>query len=97
MTRKEETRKASIEYQMGTKPQALGGDAFADLIERCNVNPSFIAGAEWADKTMLERACKFIEENAYKYGVVKFVNDNKATFDFRTDKFIESLRKAMEE
>ena len=46
---------------------------------------------------MLERVCKFIEDNAYKYGKVKFVNDNKATFDFRTDKFIESLRKAMED
>jgi hypothetical protein len=46
---------------------------------------------------MIDKVCAFIEENAYKYGKVIFVNDNKATFDFRTDKFIESLRKAMEE
>lgn len=97
MTRKEEIRKASIDFQVSVLPRAIGGGIFADLIERCNVNPSFIAGAEWSDRTILERICTFIEENAYKYGKVKYVNDNKATFDFRTKEFIESLRKAMED
>lgn len=49
MTRKEEIEKASVEYQLENKPMAIGGDAFADLIYKVNVNPSFVAGAEWAD------------------------------------------------
>lgn len=53
MTREEEIRKASIDYQMSKMPKAMGGDAFADMIESVNVNPSFIAGAEWADKQFL--------------------------------------------
>jgi len=53
MTRKEEIRKASIDYQMSKMPMAIGGDAFTDMIESANVNPSFIAGAEWADKQFL--------------------------------------------
>lgn len=53
MTRKEEIRKASIDYQMSKMPMAIGGDAFADMIESANVNQSFIAGAEWADKQFL--------------------------------------------
>ena len=82
MTRKEEIKTAARLYSPNNAHHT------ADTFEY---------GAEWADKTMIARVCKFIEENAYKYGKVKFVNDNKATFDFRTDIFIESLRKAMEE
>lgn len=96
MTRKEERIEASIDYQMSTNPMALGGAAFEDMIRKMNVNHSFVAGAEWADKTMLNKVCDFIKINAYKYGKVKFV-DNKATFDFRTDRLIEDLRKVMED
>lgn len=45
---------------------------------------------------MLEKVYDFIRINAYKYRQLKFVK-NKATFDFRTDRLIEDLRKAMEE
>lgn len=50
MTRKEEIEKASVEYQLENKPMAIGGDAFADMVYKVNVNPSFVAGAEWADQ-----------------------------------------------
>ena len=50
MTRKEEIEKASVEYQLENKPMAIRGDFFDDEVYRMNVNPSFIAGAEWADK-----------------------------------------------
>ena len=39
--------KASVNYQMSTRPIAIGGDAFDDMIYRMNINPSFISGAEW--------------------------------------------------
>lgn len=49
MTREKEIREASIDYQLSTRPMAIGGDAFADDARKLNVNTSFIAGAEWAD------------------------------------------------
>lgn len=49
MTRDEQIREASIDYQLSTDPRAIGGDAFADMAREMNVNPSFIAGAIWAD------------------------------------------------
>lgn len=55
-----------------------------------------LEGAEWTDETMIDKVCEFIRINAYKYRQLKFVK-NKATFDFRTDRLIEDLRKAMEE
>ena len=46
--------KASVDYQMSTRPMAIGGDAFGDMVYRMNINPSFIAGAEW----VLNHLCK---------------------------------------
>lgn len=56
----------------------------------------YIDAAEWADRTMIDKVCEFIRINAYKYRQLKFVK-NKATFDFRTDRLIEDLRKTIEE
>ena len=39
--------KASVNYQMSTRPMAIGGDTFDDMVYRMNINPSFISGAEW--------------------------------------------------
>lgn len=51
MNRQEEIKKASYEYC----------DPF------CNPQPTsdlaFRKGAQWADKTMIEKACKWLEEN----------------------------------
>lgn len=49
MTRDEQIREASIDYQLSTNPRAIGGDAFADMAREMNVNPSFIAGVKWKD------------------------------------------------
>lgn len=43
---------------------------------------SFIRGAKWADKTMIEKACQWLIRRGY------FVNSNET---------IEDFRKAMEE
>lgn len=50
MTREEQREKASVEYQLSKRPMAIGGDAFADMVYKMNINPSFIAGAKWADE-----------------------------------------------
>ena len=39
--------KASVDYQMSTRPMAIGGDVLDDMVYRININPSFISGAEW--------------------------------------------------
>lgn len=95
MTRKEEIEKASVDYQTSKHPMAIGGDAFADTIYKMNINPSFIAGAEWADKTMIDKVCEFLENNMHDY----FDDDNEfAVCDcFLTkENFIKQLKKEME-
>lgn len=37
----------------------------------------FISGAEWADRTMLDRACEWLKNGGY------FVNSNETIEDFR--------------
>lgn len=49
MTREEQIKEASIDYQMSTNPRCIAGVAFADFAREMNVNPSFIEGAKWAD------------------------------------------------
>ena len=72
MTRREEITKASIcQYQIiGTIGEQ---EAFKN---------GFVKGAEWADKTMIEKACEWLIRGGY------FVNSNET---------IEDFRKAMEE
>ena len=57
----------------------------------------FIEGAKWADETMIEKACDWLETELYT------THDNcgyKVTASFNSvdkKKFIEEFRKAMEE
>jgi hypothetical protein len=52
--RKEQIEEAAIDYQLGTKPMAIGGDMFAEEARRLNINPSFVKGAEWSDENPSE-------------------------------------------
>ena len=65
MTREEQIREASIDYQLSTNPRAIGGDAFADFAREMNVNPSFIAGVKWAEKEFANKVQKY--SITYKY------------------------------
>jgi len=87
MIREEEIKQASEKYYNEVKYLS---DLSAFPIA------AFKAGAEWADKTMLDKVYDFIIANVYKYGKVKFV-DNGATFDFRMNTFLNDLKQAMEE
>ena len=42
----------SIEWQKAYNPMAIGGDAFADVIDSYNVNPAFVAGYKEAEKDL---------------------------------------------
>ena len=65
MTREEEIREASIDYQLSINPRAIGGDAFADFAREMNVNPSFIAGVKWAEKEFAKKVKRVSID--YKY------------------------------
>ena len=54
---------------------------------------AYIEGAEWADKTMLDRVCEWLEDNIYDYLYIYQVF-NVAEYKHE---LIEDLRKAMEE
>lgn len=42
----------SIEWQKANHPMAVGGDAFADIVDSVNVNPAFVAGYKEAEKDL---------------------------------------------
>ena len=77
MTRKEEIRNASIEYTLKNRPKCIGGDSFAEMADELNRNPAFEEGAKWADKTMIEKACKWLLKGGY------FVNNTETINDFK--------------
>lgn len=83
MTREEQIKQASIEYTFlrGT-PRCIGGDAFSAVVDEMNRNRAFEEGAEWADKTMIEKACKWLLEGGY------FINNAET---------IDNFKRAMEE
>lgn len=51
----------------------------------------FITGAEWADETMIEKACEWINNNKHLH---KELSHGNLITDW--DKFIREFRKAME-
>ena len=52
----------------------------------------FIAGAKWADKTMIEKACEWLENNASNYIIEHpFSSD----VDFEEDKMVEDFKNYM--
>ena len=95
MTREEQIREASIDYQLSTDPRAIGGDAFADMAREMNINPSFIAGANWADKTMIDKAFEWIEENIGGYEDIYYDVGGYVNPEFHTEEFIKDFKKAM--
>lgn len=83
MKRREEIENAAKQkypYEGGTK----------GIICEASI-PIFIQGAEWADKTMIEKACDWMKEQVYQeYGggpLERLIPDTR----------IEEFRKAMEE
>ena len=56
MTREEQIKEASIDFQIATNPRCVAGAAFADFAREINVNQSFIEGAKWADNNPSQQA-----------------------------------------
>ena len=84
MTRKEEIKQAAEEYYNEVKYLS---DLSAFPIA------AFKEGAEWADRTMIEKVCEWLEDNIYDY---LYINRDFNEADYKNE-LIEDLRKAMEE
>lgn len=84
MTREEQREQASIAFTEANCPRAIGGDYFRDLVNPFNINHDFIAGAQWADKTMLQEVLEWLENGTtdtsdeYANPMVAFI-----TFDYK--------------
>lgn len=85
MTREEELNKASIEYRKSREECGVKDPILLDEVEE-----AFYVAGEWADKTMLEKACKWLEENAGSYLLYPFCEYDKGSL-------IEDFKKAMKD
>jgi hypothetical protein len=88
MTREEQIRQAGIEYTIKDRPMCIGGGAFSEIMDEMNRNHAFEEGAKWADKTMIEKACNWLEEmnKMCMYELEMILGGN----------FINDFKKAME-
>ena len=79
MTREEEIRKQALKYG---EPEYL--------LQTPNIlgTQGFIHGAKWADKTMIEKACSWLEQhkedyNKYDAWIGEYVDFKSLIIDFR--------------
>lgn len=88
MSRQEDFIQAGIDYRFEHgKPMAIGGDNFADVANEMNRCKPFEAGAEYGYQYAKKKIFKCIEDQAI-FGWIE---------DVEVDKFLEKIRKAMEE
>ena len=65
MTRNEEILNKAIDYSE-IEDNFIEYDDCGDVCDdRELIEKAFIEGAEWADETMIDKICKFLEDNVY--------------------------------
>ena len=82
MTRKEEREQAANAYAV---------EAYYNDVDKNVGFADFLVGAEWADKTMLDKVCEWINEHKDWY----IETEDNGIAGWITDEFVEELRKAM--
>lgn len=94
ITREEQIKQAEIKYSNDTLFDGC------DYIGQVAKQEAFIAGAKWADATMVKRACDWLENELFEEVAEPnpcYYSDVKSkTYDF-VENFIENFRKAMED
>ena len=83
MTRKEEIVNQAVKEQ-------------SELYQPPEWRAGFISGANWGDKTMLDRACEWVKENIDLYSYNAFNTKSSYTEITLTDEFETAFRQAME-
>ena len=91
MIRKEEREQFAAESVKGA--DKLYGYKYTIKDVECAI----IDGAEWADKTMLDRACEWLKENMGNYIIEHPFFPSGSSVTVEEDKMVEDFRKAMEE
>ena len=86
--REEEIHNVSIEYVTKTHSPSINEFQTAMNIA---VVKAFVAGAKWADKTMLDKVCKWLKENIDDY-----FTTGEGEFEEWFDSMYKDLRQAME-
>ena len=86
------TREKQIAVAFDDYSDAIGLSTFNDF-DYINIQEAYKEGAEWADETMIEKACKWLEQHQEDYNMYDawrgdYVNFKSLIIDFR---------KAMEE
>jgi hypothetical protein len=83
---------------MKRKEEIMGAALFFARKNKNNPSPylDFVEAAEWADRTMIHKACEWFECIDFKGDYFTIDSDDGCTF-FNIDKFIEDFSKAMEE
>lgn len=94
MKRKEEIEKEATNY--------INSDAVSPMNMQLAFG-DFINGAQWADKTMIERGCEYLRMSMYNTPIFEHEEDENpvnyvcASCCDSVEEFIENFRKAMEE
>lgn len=91
MKRKEEIKQAGL-YYANNLDDIKPNDEFTKNL--CiALGQAYIKGAEWADETMLNKVCEWLEDNIYDY---LYINRDFNEADYKNE-LIEDLRKAIEQ
>lgn len=91
MERKEEKNKFISNYLKENHRQ----DSYESFAESEDIARACACAIDWADKTIIEKACEFFGEHLGEYISVK--NANCGTYiNIDGDKLIEDFKKAME-
>ena len=62
-----------------------------NCMSRINYQDGFIEGAKWADKTMIVKACKWLDNNKHLHKELSF-----GSLSTDWNKFIKEFKKSME-
>lgn len=76
---------------------AYANSKFIPTQEECVAYSSAMQMAEWKEQQMIDKACKWLEENVGEYEDIYYDVGGFVSPDFNTEKFIKDFKKAMEE
>jgi hypothetical protein len=101
MTREEQIISMGVEYTESRRPICIGGQSYSEVTFQMNRNHAFEDGAKWADKTMIEKACEWLNKTLYIHTEINDTHCGADTVDWVTSDyksvsdFIDKFRKAM--
>ena len=95
MTRHEETINAANEYV--TKTHSPSTNEFQTAMNIAVVK-AYIVAAQWADKTMIDKACEWLQNTLYEVATGLTNRPDVVSIESTTmDNFINNFRKTMED